>query len=156
MSLTIKDYPELESKAEVKKKRAEVITALIENDPDVEDSEEIFTDFAVVQLAGSSAVLNSSPKLQAVVRILKVNATGRYRLLARNVKENYAPIINHYIIPGNELNSATITYQAKNFATSQFGVIEFIRFKFTVTSIDEEFKGCYDTALNENKKLING
>lgn len=151
--MSIKEYASLNTKPDVKKKRDETINALITNDPDTHDSESIFVDFAVLQIAPTALALNQANKSQCIIRIMKVKETGRYRLIARDVKENYTPIANFYILPGNELNNA-LQLNAKNFIGDTVnGIQQVFRIKFPGADIDEDFKAAYTNALEENKKL---
>ncbi|KAH0792625.1 ran-binding protein 1 a [Histomonas meleagridis] len=128
-----------------------------QGDPDTGETA-THTSFCVLYRFNEDKYERYNASGQGVVRILKHDDTGRYRIVMRS-KEDFDKIyLNHFILPGMDireksLEKGNVVIRSKNYADGTLKK-EYVLFKFATQEAKDDFIEKYTEALNQNKEIL--
>lgn len=128
-------------------------------DPDFEETS-IFTDFVALFHFVDKSYAKVGDTGHCILRILKNDSNGRYRLLARS-RTNFDNVILHfYVLPGNEIREKSlkekgnVVIKAENYADPENPKVEFYWLRFHSDESKQSFIEKYNEALNANNAIL--
>ena len=128
-------------------------------DPDLEETS-IFTDFIALFHFVDKAYEKVGDTGHGILRILKNETNGRYRLLMRNRTNFDEVLLHYYILPGNEIREKSlnekgnVVIKANNYADPENPKTEFYWLRFASPESKTLFIEKYNDALNANKAIL--